>query len=82
MNNETLIILLVAACLIVNIITLVVVITKNKNQPKLINEHIDPDQIAPSPVLSSTVQGVVFCRNCGNQFDSTMNECPHCKTPR
>ena len=25
--------------------------------------------------------GIVFCRNCGNQFDSTFPVCPSCKTP-
>ncbi|MEH7355235.1 hypothetical protein V7150_16895 [Neobacillus drentensis] len=31
---------------------------------------------------SSAVSGVVFCRNCGNQYDSTHTVCSSYKTPR
>lgn len=82
MNNETLIIALVAAGLIVNIITLVVVLTKRKNPTHSATAQINPGHIAPSLAGSAETQGVVFCRSCGNQYDSALNACPNCKTAR
>ncbi len=31
---------------------------------------------------TQTSAGVVFCRNCGNQFSATSKVCPHCGTSR
>ena len=30
----------------------------------------------------NVVVGVVFCRNCGQEYDSTSFSCPNCKTHR
>jgi rubrerythrin len=77
MHHETLIIVLVSACLLVNLITLAVVfLSHNRRQA---DEQDAKLQVAAA---LSPVQGIVFCRNCGNQFDSTLDVCPHCKTTR
>lgn len=77
MHHETLIIVLVSACLLVNLITLAVVILSH-------NRRRADEQDAKLQVAAalSPVQGIVFCRNCGNQFDSALDVCPHCKTTR
>lgn len=84
MNNETLIIVLVAACLIVNLITMFVVISSYKNKTRSnVSEQLRSVKIAPvTENGSSSVQGIVFCRKCGKQFDSSLMECPHCKKAR
>ncbi|MDR1067556.1 MAG: hydrogenase maturation nickel metallochaperone HypA [Clostridiales bacterium] len=38
-------------------------------------------QKKPSPSDVEVASGVVFCRNCGNQYDSSSAVCPNCKTP-
>ena len=77
MNHETLIIVLVSACLIVNIITLIVVVLSYKS--KRVMEQDAKLQVAAA---LSPVHGIVFCRNCGNQFDAGLDVCPYCKTTR
>jgi rubrerythrin len=78
MHHETLIIVLVSACLLVNLITLAVVILSHNRRRA--DEQDAKLQVAAA--LSPSAQGIVFCRNCGNQFDSTLDVCPHCKTTR
>jgi rubrerythrin len=78
MHHETLIIVLVSACLLVNLITLAVVILSHNRRRA--NEQDAKLQVAAA--LLSPVQGIVFCRSCGNQFDSALDVCPHCKTTR
>jgi rubrerythrin len=77
MHHETLIIVLVSACLLVNLITLAVVFLSH-------NRRRADQQDAKLQVAAalSPVQGIVFCRSCGNQFDSALDVCPHCKTTR
>lgn len=84
MNNETLIIVLVSACLIVNLITLTVVILSRKSKPAGANvvEEAKLQVAAAQSKADPPVQGIVFCRGCGNQFDSTLDTCPHCNRAR
>jgi hypothetical protein len=78
MHHETLIIVLVSACLLVNLITLAVVILSHKSRRRAYEQ----DAKLQVAAALSPVQGIVFCRSCGSQFDSTLDVCPHCKTPR
>jgi NADH:ubiquinone oxidoreductase subunit K len=80
MHHEALIIVLVSACLLVNLITLAVVVVNLTHNRR----RADEQQYAKLQVAAarSSVHGIVFCRNCGNQFDSTLDVCPHCKTTR
>lgn len=78
-EGSSLMMSLIIAILIINLITLVLVIVSiNKNK----SGSIPRDQNAPKQTKSSAQSGVVFCRNCGNQYDSTITACPNCKTPR
>jgi rubrerythrin len=79
MHHETLIIVLVSACLLTNLITLAVVIMSHNRRRAVEQDAKLQVAAALSPV---PVQGIVFCRSCGNQFDSTLDVCPHCKTTR
>jgi hypothetical protein len=83
MNQETLIVVLVSACLIVNLITLTVVFLSRKSlrATAAINEQNAKLQVAAA-LSKEQGQGIVFCRNCGNQFDSTLDVCPHCNRAR
>lgn len=81
MHHETLIIVLVSACLLVNLITLAVVILFHKS--KRANERAARLQVAAAVSKEAPrVQGIVFCRSCGSQFDSRLAVCPYCKTTR
>jgi NADH:ubiquinone oxidoreductase subunit K len=84
MNNETLIIVLVSACLIVNLITLIVVILSRKTKLAVANvaEEAVIQVAAAQSQAAPPVKGIVFCRGCGNQFDSTLDVCPHCNRAR
>ena len=82
--ESTLIIILLAASLIFNIVTMILVIglvKKNKSM-NITEEHYFKKTIAEEKKQYADETGVVFCRNCGNQFDSTLKVCPDCKTPR
>jgi hypothetical protein len=80
MSHETLIIVLVSVCLIVNLVTLVVVFLfyKSMRAVTIVNNQVSASLSKEVP----PVQGIVFCRNCGNQFDSILDVCPHCNRAR
>ena len=85
MFNEPFMIGILAAILIINLITLILVIklminSKAKHISKAHNltvSNTNENQIQPS-----AVSGIVFCRNCGHQFDSKNTSCPNCHTER
>jgi predicted Zn-ribbon and HTH transcriptional regulator len=62
----------------VNLITLIVVI---KNKSSVIGK-VEQKAGVKVAAAEQPVQGIVFCRSCGNQYDSTLAACPHCKTAR
>jgi predicted Zn-ribbon and HTH transcriptional regulator len=72
---------LTIASFVVNLVTLVLVIvllTKKKS-----NVVEASTQVAASKEQKQVkVSGVVFCRNCGKQYDSSQSACPGCKVPR
>jgi hypothetical protein len=46
-------------------------------------ENEQPSNLKQEINADSGIQvGVVFCRNCGNQFNSTTSKCPHCGAQR
>ena len=73
------VIILLSIILVISIITLCFVICvfniyKNKNSVMDITT-------AYKKQVNTSESGVVFCKNCGNQYDSMNTVCPHCKTP-
>lgn len=32
--------------------------------------------------ITTTTDGIVFCRKCFNEFDASLVKCPYCKTKR
>ena len=83
--ESTLIIILLAASLIFNIVTMILIIgLVKKNKSMTITKeqsHSGKTNIEPQKQYVDE-SGVVFCRNCANQFDSTLKVCPDCKTAR
>ncbi|MEO2076670.1 MAG: hypothetical protein ABGX20_14970 [Bacillus sp. (in: firmicutes)] len=85
-ENSSLVIVLLVASLLVNLVTLVLVIVLfRKNRVGAAagtgtgagrKEDSGADQAA------AAVSGIVFCRGCGNQYDSINAACPSCKTVR
>ncbi|WP_042146638.1 zinc ribbon domain-containing protein [Paucisalibacillus sp. EB02] len=74
--------LLILASLIVNVITLLVVLSYQSNVKKKEKHVPAPKATKMYPQQSAIEVGVVFCRNCGNQYESTEKVCPSCRTPR
>ena len=89
MNNETqLLIGLSIANLFMNLVLLIciLVVLFRKRKPQ---ETSEANEFSTTPTLevnsqsrSSKVVGVVFCRNCGKQYDSSLSSCPHCSGNR
>jgi hypothetical protein len=77
---------LTIASLVVNLITMILVIVilmKNgKNKSIQVEQQASAQVAASRQTKPSEVSGVVFCRNCGNQYDSSRNSCPSCQAPR
>jgi hypothetical protein len=77
---------LTIASLVVNLITMILVIVSLLKIGK--NKSVQVEQPASIQVASSKeqkpakVSGVVFCRNCGNQYDSSQSACPSCHAQR
>ncbi|MFS0675167.1 hypothetical protein [Ornithinibacillus sp. 179-J 7C1 HS] len=73
--------LLIIASIILNMI-IIIMISKNKSSVR----QNSGDPIQNTNTTSKQIQGmevgVVFCRTCGNQYDSTDKSCPNCKTTR
>ncbi|WP_423799828.1 hypothetical protein [Neobacillus sp. SAB-20_R2A] len=95
-DTSLLVLIIAAAGLVVNIITLIVVIGVLKKFKK---EAVMLDAGQAAVAVEASVQkekpaggqskpaaaagaGVVFCRNCGSPFDSNNAACPQCNTPR
>jgi uncharacterized paraquat-inducible protein A len=74
---------LTIASFVVNLVTLVLVIvllTKKKSSGV---EQKASTQVAASKEQKQVkVSGVVFCRNCGKQYDSSQSACPSCQAQR
>lgn len=79
MDNQSLMILLIAASLLFNVITCGLVIVLMRKLKENGKQILGSEEAAASISVES---GVVFCRTCGNGYDSTMKVCPNCKTPR
>jgi membrane protease subunit (stomatin/prohibitin family) len=74
---------LTIASLVVNLITMILVIVSLTKKRSIQVEQQASAQVAASrQTKPSEVSGVVFCRNCGNQYDSSRNSCPSCQAPR
>ncbi|WP_338470820.1 hypothetical protein R4Z10_18900 [Niallia sp. XMNu-256] len=87
LENPYLLIGLVSASLILNLITLVLVIVsmkKNKANPAptIGQGKLETATNTPIETKQPVVEGIVFCRNCGTQFETTHPVCPSCKTAR
>src|SRR4051812_46007016 len=92
MQDSTLILGLVAVSLLINLITLILVIKSTKRN-KIVQvqdaafeqsaaaQSTIPVQANSEPKAPSQA-GIVFCRKCGKQYDSTQAACPSCKTAR
>jgi uncharacterized protein (DUF2147 family) len=65
-----------AVNLIFNIVILILFATRNKKR------NAGNQAPLPGRVSAADGVGVVFCRNCGNQFDSGNPVCPQCQLPR
>lgn len=77
---NTIMMILIVACFIMNLITMILVIVSMKRN-KLVS-YIKEQNAAAQVAPAAEEAGVVFCRNCGNPYDSTIKVCPSCKTPR
>lgn len=71
----------IGVIIILNIIILILVIVGNKKRSDysmITGNNFQPDynrEIQPTG-------GVVFCKNCATQFDSSQSICPKCGLPR
>jgi uncharacterized paraquat-inducible protein A len=74
---------LTIASLVVNLITMILVIVSLTMKRSIQVEQQASAQVAASrQTKPSEVAGVVFCRNCGKQYDSKHSSCPSCQAPR
>lgn len=79
-ESSSLMIIFMIASLLINLITMIFVIMSFKKIKQGSNEKV---MNAPVPAShSAAVSGVVFCRQCGNSYDSTLSACPNCKAAR
>lgn len=94
-DTSLLVLIIAAAGLVVNIITLIVVIGVLKKikkeavmldagQAAAVEALVQKEKPAggQSKPAAANGAGVVFCRNCGSPFDSNNAACPQCNTPR
>jgi hypothetical protein len=79
-ESSSLMIMFMIASLMLNLITMIFVIMSYKKIKQSSNQN-EPNA-SVSAFNSSAVSGVVFCRQCGNQYDSTLPACPSCKATR
>jgi predicted Zn-ribbon and HTH transcriptional regulator len=69
--------------LVVNLITMILVIVMLTKKNSIQAEQRASEQVAVSKESKQAkVSGVVFCRNCGNQYDSSQSACPSCHAQR
>jgi len=85
-EESTLMLWLLIASLTLNLITmvLVIVLVKRKDSRRSAQLELQTrgELATTKQAKSPAVSGVVFCRNCGKQHDSSDPECPNCQTPR
>lgn len=78
LESSSLMIIFMIASLLLNLVTMIVVI--------LIYKKVKPSSNAKAVNTSAgathSVAGVVFCRQCGDSYDSTLLACPSCKAAR
>ncbi|CEG28509.1 hypothetical protein [Bacillus sp. B-jedd] len=70
--------ILAAASLVLNLIILILVMVLMKRTRGLKQETSQPARTAgktDKPIES----GIIFCRNCGSQYDSAKSACPRCQ---
>ncbi len=90
MTMELWIVILVAASLLLNVVTLILVIGLIRRNNAGAQAGAGPLSTAAASNsgtssgsdLGGADSGVVFCRSCGSQFDSKLNACPACGTTR
>lgn len=78
LENTSLMLIIMIASLLLNLITMIVVI--------MLFKKVKPSSRAKAASTSvgatHSVAGVVFCRQCGDSYDSTLLACPSCKAAR
>jgi hypothetical protein len=80
LENTSLMLIIMIASLLLNLITMIVVIMLFKKvKPSSSAKNANTSAGATH---SSAVSGVVFCRQCGDSYDSTLLACPSCKAAR
>lgn len=87
MSLDSLIMLfyMIIGSFVINIITLILVIVLLVKNKKVVKQSVEPTvQMAQSggQMPPESGVGVVFCRNCGNQYAANHSTCPHCETSR
>ncbi|MBY0099710.1 hypothetical protein [Mesobacillus maritimus] len=86
-EESTLMLWLLIASVVLNLITMVFVIIlfgRMRDLKRSLQQepHAKGEGAAPKQAAPSTLGGIVFCRHCGTQHDSSEEVCPNCKTPR
>ena len=80
-EETSLVFVLLVASLVVNLVTMIVVIVSFRRKQLGAAGQKEASGSAQA-AAASAVTGIVFCRACGNQYDSTSPACPSCKTVR
>lgn len=70
---------LLVAILIVNLITMILVIVSLRKRSSGQENKTAVQVAAAKQTQTPAVTGIIFCRNCGNQYDSTLSGCPNCR---
>lgn len=85
-GESTLMLGLLIASVALNLIIMVFVILifRKMNSKSSANQEQSAigEAAATRQTNPSTIEGIVFCRNCGTQHNSSDAVCPNCKTPR
>lgn len=81
MSIEWIVLVVIAlAALVVGLVTLITVADLRR---ALQNQQSKPADAFPPVTLPGGYEpGNVFCRGCGNMYDSTLSACPSCRMPR
>lgn len=79
--------LLIMAILLVNLITLIVLIVHINKSKSVANSNQKGKSSPAKGTINDSLTappeiGAVFCRNCGNQYESSRKACPKCETVR
>lgn len=61
---------------LLNLILTISIFKRTKTVKAAANQ---PNKVPGTPAAGA---GVVFCKNCGRQYNSAEPACPNCKTPR